>query len=139
MTARPLDARKVLLVEDHPGLAEMLADGLREAGANVITVHDGIGALTALRRQRVDAVVSDLRMPGMTGFDLIKIVRSSPLAEVRSLPAVAISGEAEWRFQDPFEAARAGFDFHLVKPVMPTALVETVGQVMRWRRRRTLT
>lgn len=132
-----LESRKVLVVDDHPGLAEMFADALRDAAAEPVVVHHAIGALETLRRQRVDAIVSDLKMPGMSGFDLMKVIRSSRAARVRAVPAIAISGEADWRFQDPFEAARAGFDFHLLKPVEPSTLVEMVRQVMLWRRRRT--
>lgn len=134
---RPLDACTVLVVEDHPGLAEMFADALREGGAEALVAHQAMGALEILRSQRVHAIVSDLQMPGMSGFELLKHLRSSRAAHLRSLPAIAVSGEAEWRFQDPFEAARAGFDFHLLKPVAPDALVEMVAKVMRWRKRQT--
>ena len=134
---RPLEERTVLVVDDHPGLAEMFADALRDAGAEPLVAHQGLAALKMLRTHRVDAIVSDLQMPGISGFDLMKMVRSSRAARVRSVPAIAVSGEADWRFQDPFEAARAGFDFHLLKPVEPSALVEMVAAVMRWRKRKT--
>ena len=137
ISKRPLDACTVLVVEDHPGLAEMFADALRDAGADALVAHQAAGALEILRTQRVHAIVSDLQMPGMSGFDLMKQLRSSRAAHLRSLPAIAVSGEADWRFQDPFEAARAGFDFHLLKPVEPSALVEMVAAVMRWRKRKT--
>lgn len=134
---QPLANRTVLVVDDHPGLAEMFADAVRQAGGHAVVAHEAAGALEALRTQRVDAMVSDLRMPGMTGFELMNLVRRSRASRVRALPAIAVSGDAEWVFQDPFEAARAGFDFHLAKPVEPSALVDMVAKVMSWKRRAT--
>lgn len=135
--SQPLANRTVLVVDDHPGLAEMFADAVRQAGGHAVVAHRAAGALEVLRTQKVDAIVSDLRMPGMTGFELMKVVRTSRASRVRAVPAIAVSGDTEWVFQDPFEAARAGFDFHLSKPVAPETLVQMVANVMTWKRRLT--
>ncbi len=102
----------VLLVDDNHDAADGLAMLLRAWGARVRVVHDGASALRALEECRPDAVVLDLGMPGMDGYELARRVRASP--GHAGIVLVAVSG---WgRAQHRYRSEAAGIDHHLVKP-----------------------
>ena len=91
---RRLDSRtgvlSVLLAEDHAEFREIIASALAADGARVDAVADGEAALSRLfeDRARPDVVVSDVRMPGKTGIDLLRAMREGGL----SIPVVLITG-----------------------------------------------
>ena len=66
---------RVLVVDDEEDAREMLAAILSQAGFDVDDAADGFAALTKVSRYRPDVVVTDLRMPGMTGVDLLQRIR----------------------------------------------------------------
>lgn len=124
-----LDGRTILVADDKPELLDMLGDALRAAGASVLEARDGEEALELLRSHRVDALVSDLKMPRMNGHELLRALRSMSPAK-RSLPAVAVSGEDSWKYLDPFPAVLAGFDYHFIKPIAPELLIEQLARLL---------
>jgi len=67
--------RHILVVDDNPGVREILAMLLRCAGYDVAVAEDGFAALSQLRKTLPDVVVSDLEMPRMSGFELLSVVR----------------------------------------------------------------
>jgi CheY-like chemotaxis protein len=79
-----MQARRILVVDDEPGIAATLAEILETEGAVVDVAHDGTEALTLLGRASYDAIFSDLRMPGMDGPALYReIVRRHPQLAAR--------------------------------------------------------
>ena len=68
----------ILLVDDHPELLKNLSLALETAGYNTITANDGIEALAALQSRHVDLILSDIKMPGMNGYQLYQGVRENP-------------------------------------------------------------
>ncbi len=80
---------RVLLVEDDPLVLETTAAVVRSFGFSVRTAEDGFVALQILREVLPDIILSDLRMPGMSGFELLSIVRR----RFPHIPTIAISGE----------------------------------------------
>jgi CheY-like chemotaxis protein len=109
--------RCVLVVDDNADSAETMAEMLKMWGHEVHTAHDGPGALEAARAQQPDAVLLDLGLPIMDGYETARRLRQEGLAG-KLLIAVTGFGSAE----DRRRAAEAGFDTHLVKPVSPEAL-----------------
>jgi CheY-like chemotaxis protein len=79
----------VLIVEDDPLVLETSAAIVRSFGFSVRTAEDGFVALQILREALPDIIISDLRMPGMSGFELLSIVRR----RFPHIPTIAISGE----------------------------------------------
>lgn len=79
--------RRYLLVDDNRPLAENLAEILRERGDDVVVVDNGQDALECVQKERFDAVVTDMRMPGMNGAELIQALRKVDAG----LPAVLIT------------------------------------------------
>lgn len=119
---------RVLLVEDHEDLRELLAMTLRAVGANVFEV-DGVGAaVDALRGAEFSVLVSDIAMPGRDGYDLLKWARSldAPPA-ARALPAVAVT--AFGSETDRAKALAAGFAAHVSKPVDMPLLLDIVARL----------
>lgn len=80
---------RILIVDDEPAILETSAEILRTRGYEVRTASGGFPALAELRRSLPDVIVSDLRMPNMSGFELLSIVRR----RFPHIPVIAISGE----------------------------------------------
>ncbi len=119
----------VLAVDDDVDALRLLSDILEAAGASVITVNSAEGALVKLQSERPMVLVSDLGMPGMDGFDLIKQVRQLADPELRAIPAAALTAYA--RSGDRAKSMRCGFEMHLAKPIDPAELIAAVGALAR--------
>ena len=77
------------MVDDEPGILETSAQILRTRGYEVRTSNGGFSALAELRRSLPDVIITDLRMPNMSGFELLSVVRR----RFPHIPVIAISGE----------------------------------------------
>ena len=80
-----------------------------------------------LNEQLPDVIVSDIEMPEVSGYDLIRRLRRSDRAEIRRLPAVALTAYA--RTEDRMKALLAGFQTHVAKPVEPAELVTVIASL----------
>jgi len=106
---------KVLVVDDNRDAAETLALVLKMSGHELLVGHSGREALDLGSRERPDAIILDIGMPDMTGYEAARRIRRE--AWGRKTFLLAITG---WGQEDDKEAARAaGFDGHLTKPVDP--------------------
>jgi signal transduction histidine kinase/ActR/RegA family two-component response regulator len=123
----------VLAVEDQPDMLEYLRRVLEEHGARVIAASSAAEALVAVRNAALDGgldlFVSDLGMPGMDGYELIRHVRQVLRLGPTELPAVAVTAFA--RAEDRVRALDAGFQAHLSKPYQVTQLVSVLNAVRR--------
>ncbi|HEY9106644.1 MAG TPA: response regulator [Roseateles sp.] len=116
----------VLLVDDHADVLEAHARMLSEQGAVVTTAASAHAALDLLAAQRFDILVSDLGMPGMDGYALIRRVRGELGFDAKALPAVAVT--AFVRSEDRDAALDAGYQACLQKPVSPVQFARTVAR-----------
>ena len=114
-----------LVVDDNPDITEVLAAVLRHAGYVVSTAHSAPDALEAALSRHFDVVVSDIGMPGMTGHELARVLRSMP--QYRSIPLVAVTGFD--MYDDEESSAAAGFSAHLRKPIDPACLTRAVSGI----------
>ena len=114
--------RRVLVVDDNTDSAETMAEMLKLWGHEVQTAYDGPGALEAARAQQPDAVLLDVGLPLMDGYETARRLRQEGLGG-KLLVAVTGYGAAE----DRRRAAEAGFDSHITKPVSPEALRRILG------------
>lgn len=80
---------RLLVVDDNPWVREMMADLLLSQGYEVLTAQDGLDALSQLQERLPDLIISDLRMPRMSGFEFLAIVRQ----RFPHIPTIAMSGE----------------------------------------------
>jgi signal transduction histidine kinase/DNA-binding response OmpR family regulator len=104
-----LRGRKVLVVDDEPDIAELIAVNLEPYEVETTIAHSGDEALEHLKRERFDAMTLDILMPGMSGFDVLEQVRADP--ELRRISVVFVSvysgREAlagEWTVAKPIDA-----------------------------------
>jgi two-component system, chemotaxis family, CheB/CheR fusion protein len=118
-----LDGLSILLVEDDGEAREALKQILHHAGATVTVAGSARDALVQLGAKRFDAVVSDIAMPNMDGYDFVRAVRAreGAVGSSRSY-VVALSGFASLKDRD--HALAAGFDEHIAKPVDAQLLAE---------------
>jgi CheY-like chemotaxis protein len=117
--ARPVSRMRVLVVDDNRDAAESLAMMLSLTGQEVATAHDGESALVEAARFAPDAVLLDIGMPGMNGYEVAQRLRREPATADAVI--VAITG---WGQEKDRERARdAGFDLHIVKPLHVEQLV----------------
>jgi len=80
---------RILVVDDEPAVLEIAALVLQERGYEVRKAKDGFQALVELRRSMPDTIISDLRMPNMSGFELLSVIRR----RFPHIPVIAVSGE----------------------------------------------
>jgi two-component system NtrC family response regulator len=98
----------ILVVDDDGDLRESMAETLSELGHEPVLAADGRAALAVLSRRQIDAVLLDLRMPGMDGLEVLRqIGRAMPVAVLTAVPTAA----------NTIEAMRLGAVDHLAKPV----------------------
>jgi DNA-binding response OmpR family regulator len=119
-------APKVLLVDDERSILLMLEVNFRAAGFDVVTATSGAGALETAVAARPDAVVLDLGLPDVDGWEVVKRLRE--LEGVASTPVVVLSGT------DRNDALTRGYastvEAYVAKPVEPEELVQTVRRVL---------
>jgi DNA-binding response OmpR family regulator len=115
----------VLVVEDDPTVADVVAAYLRDAGMAVEEAADGVTALAAAARLRPDLVVLDLMLPGLSGLDVCRTLRETR-ADLPVVMLTALGAEA-----DRLAGLETGADDYLVKPFSPRELVLRVQAVLR--------
>ncbi len=115
---------KILVVDDEPDACEMLLHLFRLAGAEVQVAMSAEEALNVCDIFRPDVLVSDIGMPNVDGYELIRRIRRSGKGQ---LPAVALT--ALTRIEDRVKALAAGFQMHVAKPVEPAELLAVVSSL----------
>lgn len=116
---------RVLVVEDQPDLASLLAHNLRVEGLDVRTVGDGREALPTVRTWAPDLVILDLMLPGLDGFEVLRGIR----AHAQELPVLILSARGEE--QDKIRGFRLDADQYVTKPFSLLELLERVHALLR--------
>ena len=109
----PATAQRILLVDDNADLALTMSALLRVVGHEVRTASDGLTAIQLANAWKPEAVLIDIGLPGIDGYEVAKRLRQLPSWENVLLVAVTGYGQQE----DRIRSKQAGFDQHLVKPV----------------------
>jgi signal transduction histidine kinase/CheY-like chemotaxis protein len=117
----------VLIVDDEPDALAMLERVLCDCTARVLTASSAAEALELLSRERPHVLISDIGMPDVDGYELLRRARASAAAQNHYFAAIALTAFA--RSEDRTRALRAGFAMHLSKPIQPAELIASVGSV----------
>jgi PAS domain S-box-containing protein len=120
---------KVLVVDDDEDAREMLEAALSSYGAEVITAAGALNALDALASEEIDVLVSDINMPEIDGYELIRRVRAMKPEQGGRIPAVALTAYA--RAEDRLRALKSGYQTHMPKPVEPAELEVVVATLAK--------
>jgi signal transduction histidine kinase/DNA-binding response OmpR family regulator len=125
---------RILVVDDESETRDLLRYLLEQCDCVVTLAASAEESLMALRKGAFDMLLSDIGMPGMDGYALIRTVRALPGAHGSRIPAIALTAYA--RGEDRTAALRAGFDMHLTKPIEPAELLVVIATMVQGVRRR---
>ena len=117
---------KFLVVDDFSTMRRIVRGLLKEIGYNNCEeAEDGVEALNMLKGSKFDFVVSDINMPNMTGFELLKAIKEDP--NLKHLPVLMVTAEA--KRDQIIEAAQAGVNGYVVKPFTAQVLKEKIEKI----------
>jgi hypothetical protein len=119
---------RVLAVDDEADMREYVSTLLQEAGATVMLASSAKETLTILLKTVPDILITDIGMPQIDGYTLLKQIRQLSAKQGGQLPAIALTAYAgEY---DQQQAKAAGFQLHLSKPIEPDHLVQAIRQLL---------
>ena len=122
-----LDGLHILIVDDETDALDLITVELAQHGAKVKGVTNAKDALKALDQNKFDLLISDIGMPKMDGYEMIRRIRKQEKGKDNRIPAVALTAYA--RVQDRMQAIMAGFSTHVAKPVEANELVTVVASL----------
>ena len=123
-----IENTRFLVVDDFSTMRRIVRNLLKELGfTNVQEAEDGVDALSKLRGETFDFVVSDWNMPNMTGIDLLKQIRAD--GELKHLPVLMVTAEA--KKENIIAAAQAGASGYVVKPFTAATLDEKLKKIFQ--------
>ena len=116
---------KILVIEDSPDILFLMKVELEVQGFSVLTATDGVQGLKLARETLPDMIISDVKMPGIDGYELIKMIRAIP--ELAGTPAIALTG---FGMRTDIQKLRAaGFDACLAKPAETQDIILTIHEL----------
>lgn len=117
---------KILIVDDFSTMRRIIKNLLRDLGFNnTQEADDGNTGLPMLQTGNFDFLVTDWNMPGMTGIDLLRVVRADP--KLQSLPVLMVTAEA--KKDQIILAAKEGVNGYIVKPFTAQTLKEKIDKI----------
>jgi DNA-binding response OmpR family regulator len=117
-------SRTVLVVDDEPGVVDVLARYLRDDAFTVVTAFDGPSAVELFEQHRPDLVVLDVNLPGLSGTDVLRRLRA-----IRDVPIIMLTGRVDE--VDRVVGLELGADDYVGKPFSPREVVARVKTVLR--------
>jgi len=119
-------AKQLLVVDDDPGLLLAVSETLRAEGYGVQTARRGSEAMVRVAEALPDLIISDIRMPGMDGYALVRNLRAAPRS--RLVPIVFLTAKDET--SDRIAGFKTGVDAYVTKPFEPEELVAIVKSIL---------
>ena len=120
-------AKRILVVDDEAKLLRAVAVDLRAEGYDVATARSGAEALALVAQSLPDLIVSDIRMPGMDGYQLARRLREN--ARTAIIPVIFLT--AKDTSADRIEGFRSGVDAYITKPFEPDELLVVIAGILR--------
>lgn len=120
---------KILIVEDEPGMVEILRLNLQASNYGVVVAGDGLKALQVFESEEPDLVTLDLDVPKVSGYRLIRLFKQA--GQSQPVPVIVITASD---YEEAEEVVDAGADDFITKPFDPAELIEKIGFVLSRRR-----
>lgn len=120
---------RVLLVEDDIDAREVTVTGLEKAGFELRAASNAQEALTLLDKWVPDVIVSDIGMPGVDGYEFMRVLRARPPERGGRVAALALTAFA--RLEDAIRARSSGYQGHIAKPISPEDLAAAIAKLQR--------
>jgi two-component system chemotaxis response regulator CheY len=118
---------KFLVVDDFATMRRIVRNLLKESGyVNVEEAEDGVAALGLLKINKFDFIISDINMPNMNGFELLRQIRAEPA--LKGIPVLMVTAEA--KKEDIVNAAQCGASGYIVKPFTKATLEEKLVKII---------
>lgn len=118
---------KILVVDDFATMRKIIKNLLKQAGyQNIVEAEDGVVALSILKAQKINFIISDWNMPNMNGFEFLKAVRAD--SELSGLPFLMVT--AEGLKENVVMAVKAGVSNYIVKPFTAEVLNEKIEKII---------
>lgn len=127
--ALPLSGKQVLVVDDEADSRELIAFILEQRGAIVTEVASALQALQVIAKIQPNVLVSDIGMPDMDGYMLMRHIRAMPSEQISQIKAIALTAYAGEI--DRQQALTVGFQYHIAKPVDPEQLVGAIVNLLK--------
>ncbi|MFN9473949.1 ATP-binding protein [Acidovorax sp.] len=128
-----LSGQLILVVDDDEESRELLERLLLDTQAEVVCVADAYAAMNFLDSRLPDLICSDIGMPGIDGYELMRWLRRRCIEKSVRIPTIAMTAFA--RSEDRSRSLAAGFDQHLTKPLDPSLVLTTIGELLLCNRR----
>jgi len=120
--------KTILVVDDSPTVRKFVSVSLEMQGFNVTSASDGMDALEKLPTRKFDLVITDLNMPNMDGFDLIRSLRENP--EFKDLPVIILTSLSDGASKE--EGSKLGVSSYVVKPFSLEKIQYEVAKYISW-------
>lgn len=117
---------KIVVVEDHPDIRLSITRFLSDQGAQIFTAKNAFEGLRLVREIQPDVVLSDLKMPGRSGFELLTDIQDLSRSLGLTIPVIAMTAH---RYNQA-DTVAAGFRMHLEKPFTPDQLLATLDRAL---------
>ncbi|MEY4469261.1 MAG: hypothetical protein RLZZ87_585 [Actinomycetota bacterium] len=122
------EVQKVLVVDDNQDVRELIVHILNADGFHVYAAVDGENALAILKSNPVDLVLLDVMMPGMSGLDVLREIRTGSNKKIREVPVMMITAMSST--DDVDQALAIGANSYVVKPFRGTTIREKVRKIL---------
>ncbi len=119
--------KPILVVEDENDIVDLIAYHLKQSGFSVIEALDGPSGLDLARKEKPSLIILDLMLPGMSGKDVCRVLKSNPLTQ--NMPILMLTAKAEE--VDRVVGLELGADDYVTKPFSPRELVLRVKAILR--------
>jgi two-component system chemotaxis response regulator CheY len=119
---------KILIVDDFITMRRIIKGSLKKIGFNnIIEAEDGNMALSEMKKDKIDLVISDWNMPHMTGLELLKAIRKDQA--LKDVPFIMVT--AEGQRENVLHAVQEGVNNYVIKPFTPEVLAEKIKKVFK--------
>lgn len=125
-----MSLKRILVIDDEPDLLELIRTTLRLLkGWDVMTARSGPEGLALAEREVPDAIILDVMMPGMDGFEVFRLLQAQPVT--KDIPVFLLT--AKVRITDQADYAQAGIKRVIAKPFDPPGLVAEIAGTLDWK------